>query len=482
MNKLAKAGYILFCAAFAAVSLIPSAGMFTGNKSEKTAEGTESGGFPALFDESGKLNKEWNTQTDSYISENFAYRDKLISANTYVMDKLAGVSASDQIVTGKDGWLYYSQTTDDFINDPDVTDKGIQNIVHNLEIMNRYISENGGKLLVTVAPNKNEIYPEYMPSYYISSDTASNYDRLAEALAGSEVQFFDMKDFLIRSKIETGIQLYHKKDTHWNNTGALLASDALMSALGKEHNDFSDASYVTEKSWSGDLDRMLWPGKDLKDYQNIYDIDFGYSYKGSYRSADDLIINTVNDNAEDSILVFRDSFGAAVIPFISENFENATYLRARPNQLYYMENNKYDYVIIEIVERNICWLQQEAPVHSAPVINETPSAEKECSGRHNISFDNKKYVHIYGSVDVPESEQSPVYYVTLEDTEGNRISYEAYSCYEAKLLEEDEIKDNGYSVYIPSDSLCGVYNVTVTAKLPDCAYETLAGSFSYGMD
>ena len=111
-----------------------------------------------------------------------------------------------------------------------------------------------------------------------------------------------------------------------------------MSALGKEHNDFSDASYVTEKSWSGDLDRMLWPGKDLKDYQNIYDIDFGYSYKGSYRSTDDLIINTVNDNAEDSILVFRDSFGAALIPYISENFENATYLRARPNQLYYMDN------------------------------------------------------------------------------------------------------------------------------------------------
>ena len=36
---------------------------------------------------------------------------------------------------------------------------------------------------------------------------------------------------------------YHERDSHWNNKGAALAGDALMTALDKEHTDYTQESY-----------------------------------------------------------------------------------------------------------------------------------------------------------------------------------------------------------------------------------------------
>ena len=359
MKKSSKAANYFFCGMFFLASVIPSAGMFFRKKSDDNINKKDI----SLTDESGKINTDLNKEVDSYVSENFAFRDQLISADTFLRKHLFGVSANDEVIIGKDGWLYYSQTVDDFINLPDISQTGIKNIVHNLEMMNKYVTEHGGKFLVTVAPNKNTIYPEYMPSNFISSDSSDNLQRLTEVINDSSVAYCDLKTMLLQKKADTDVVLYHKKDTHWNNTGALYASSLLLDGLGVTHNDYINASFITEKTWHGDLDRMLWPGYDLLDYQNNYNIDYNYNYQGRYKSSDDIIINTANENKTGCMLMFRDSFGAAVIPFLSEDLGQASYIRALPYPINMIESGSYDYVVLEIAERNIDWLQKEAPVH-----------------------------------------------------------------------------------------------------------------------
>src|SRR5574344_917327 len=133
MKKSSKVGYYIFCGLFVLASVIPSAGMFIGRKSDESGSADNKKNI-SLKDESGKINTDLSKEVDTYVSENFAFRDKLISADTFFRKQLFGVSANDEVIIGKDGWLYYSETEDDFINLPDISQTGIKNIVHNLEM------------------------------------------------------------------------------------------------------------------------------------------------------------------------------------------------------------------------------------------------------------------------------------------------------------------------------------------------------------
>ncbi len=481
MKKSSKAGYIIFCGLFLLVSVIPSAGMFIGKKSGrgKKSESPEKVHI-SLTDESGKINVNLSKEVDSYVSRNFAFRNKLISADTFLKENLFHVSANDEVIIGKDGWLFYSETADDFINIPNVSQDGIKNIIHNLEMMDEYVTRNGGKFLVTVAPNKNTIYPEYMPLNYIKSDFENNLDRLSAALDDSSVGYCDLRSVLRDKKSETDELLYHKKDTHWNNTGALYAADQILGNLGVCYIDYSGTPYITEKTWKGDLDRMLWPGYDLTDYQNNYQTEFTYNYKGRYKSSDDLVINTENEAGTGSMLMFRDSFGAAIIPFLSQNLSQVTYLRTLPYPLNMTDSGNYDYVVLEIVERNIDWLEKKAPVLYAEEIKQVPQASDTCSASVFTSDENNPFFHIYGEIDIPtDRNEAPVYYVTLTDEKNQSRTFKAYNCCEADLLGKDTVGDNGYSLYIPVDDLDGEYSVTVTASFSGHTYSAQAGRFVY---
>ncbi len=69
---------------------------------------------------------------------------------------------------------------------------------------------------------------------------------------------------------------------------------------------------------------------------------------------DDLKIQTTCENGNGkSVLVYRDSFGRAMIPYMGETFSQCMFNRSTPYDLSLVEEIECDYVLIEIVERNI---------------------------------------------------------------------------------------------------------------------------------
>ena len=63
---------------------------------------------------------------------------------------------------------------------------------------------------------------------------------------------------------------------------------------------------------------------------------------------------------EGSLLIFRDSFGSALIPYFSASFRDVRYERAMPYRIDLLARNPADAVIIEIAERNIPLLLPDA--------------------------------------------------------------------------------------------------------------------------
>ena len=134
-----------------------------------------------------------------------------------------------------------------------------------------------------------------------------------------------------------------------------------------------------------------------------------------------------------------------------------------------MDFVQYDTVVMEIVERNIPWLQKEAPMHAAIPAEPLPEPHTYRGGTLYTAQTNSAFLQIYGTLELPEDlDTTSDYVVTLTAPDGSSTSYLAYHCYEADLLEEDTIRDNGYSLYIPAETLVpgAEYKVSLTFRAP----------------
>ncbi len=481
MKKFKKAGYFLYCLLFFAACAVPGT-MLLCQPENSNSEKRQLAKFPSIHTKDGSLNQKWGSEFQSYVSDHFGFRQTLVNADSRMKATLLHTSAEEDVIIGQDGWLYYTATVNDYIGNPTVSLLGIQNIVHNLELMQEYAAQTGSVFTVAVVPNKNTVYPDFMPYYYKNSGISNNLDNLKAAVSETDINWCDLSDTLISTAKSSDTLLYHKTDTHWNNTGALIGYQTMMDAVGMPYHSYSDATYTIQPEWKGDLQGMLFPESDVLDDQTVYDIGFTYSYQGHYRNSDDITINTSNPDGTGSLLMFRDSFGAAIIPYFSQQFQTARYSRSRPNPIYLLEEQHYDAVILEIVERNIAWLQKEAPMHSALPAENVPSSDKNGDATLYTDQNGSSLLHIYGTVSLPENlTKAATYYVTITEESGSSASYIAYNCYESDQLEDTEIRDNGYSLYIPTDTLTEGknYTVNITAETEQGCILCEPGDFIY---
>ena len=429
--------YRLYAAAFVGVCLVPSA-LMPVSKPDPDKEKRTLAELPKAKTSDGSLNFDYFSQFGDWFSDHMAFRQQFVNANARLRAVLLNTSADDDVIVGSDGWLYYAGTVDDYLRLNTLSDRGIGNICRNLRLISDYCSENGAKFVFTVAPNKNTLYPEHMPYNYVPAGGESNYEKLAEELAGEDF-FCDMKKTLLET--DSSIPLYHKTDTHWNNLGAYAGHVKLMDMLDRESCP-TEGGWFTRNDRLGDLAAMLYPAEKAKDTQVYNDYEYTYSYVGKFKALDDISIRTRCENGEGSLLMFRDSYGEAILPYMAECFSEGEFSRAVP---YRLDRAADRSVIIEIVERNLGDLQKYAPVMQAA---EVDMAGIPCSC-DEIRIDKAgQLTHIYGVLpDECFSGSRSEIYVTV----GGK-TYSAFNCFEDKLLgRDDETSDNGFSLYIAAD-------------------------------
>ena len=107
----------------------------------------------------------------------------------------------------------------------------------NLALMQEYAASRGAQLLFVCAPNKNTVYPKFMPARYVRSTSERNLDRLLASLREQGVPFCDVRDVLRNANSLT----YYRTDSHWNGYGSALAHDQILSALGRDSALASEA-------------------------------------------------------------------------------------------------------------------------------------------------------------------------------------------------------------------------------------------------
>ena len=157
-----KAACALFTALILLVCLVPSAGMLLPREADTGGNETLAA-LPGIYDRQGRLNTQYLSQLQRYAEDNHYLRQRMITLWSELNVRYLGTSIAEDVVLGRDGWLYFGDTLPDYAGTDPMTEREVFSAARNLALAQEYCESRGAEFLFTVAPNKNSLYPERMP-------------------------------------------------------------------------------------------------------------------------------------------------------------------------------------------------------------------------------------------------------------------------------------------------------------------------------
>ena len=455
-KKLCAVAYILLITGACSLPLV---GMIFGIGAKSTENRTMTG-MPDLYtatEDTIDPNLNYTTELGEYYSDNFGFRQELVTADSWLNETLFGRSSGDKTTVGKDGWYYLTETLNDYKGVSSFSDRGIYRMKKTIDLMNQYSADANITFVFFVAPNKNSIYPEFMPWKIRKSSYPSNLDRLSKAMRGCEY-YIDMKSVLKKSAENKSRYIYLKNDSHWNNLGALEAYNAVQNNLNSRIKNYDympiDQSklYISQTSVSGDLTAMLYPSVNKTDVQYELGIPKNFSSTKPLTNMMDSEINTTCQGRYYNIMCYRDSFFNAFIPINSNAFAIARYTRTSKTSSFDLSAAKsgdYNIALVEIVERNLSNILYTAPLMEAPRVS-SPNVARRRYVEQKCSFadDGESYIFNGELGDWVDLQTDSNIYIELRDSSDRSYYYEAFP-----ILNGDSYADNGFSAHISKYNL-----------------------------
>lgn len=444
-----KMKYKLYIVIFMVMCILPFAGMAVA-KTETTTENRTMAAFPSFMEE-GKWNVNYLQDLGAYFEDHYAFRNLLVSVDSQIQAKLFKTSNMDTVIVGKNDWLYYTASLDNYLGQNLMSDQEVYNAAYNLSIVQEYVQSRGAKFLVAVPPNKNSLYGENMP-YYDQSKVSSerNYTNIIKALKSNKVAYTDLYQ-LFSNKKET---LYLKRDSHWNEKGSLLAYNALLTDLNKEHELYETVPVLRTKTEIGDLNKMIYPMWSQPEWNYDYQYKKNYAYTSDTKSVEDAYIMTTNKKAQGSLLMFRDSFGNTLLPWMAQSYEKAVFSKEMPYPLEkYMQESKADTVIIEKVERNLKDFITDPPMlipSETKLSGEAKQVETKTTVHVGVSEADTAYTEVSGKLDSKYVTPGMKVYAAVGEDSDQHI-YQAYLVNANSSA--DSLDTTEYRLYLPQETV-----------------------------
>ena len=296
----------------------------------------------------------------SYFEDHHLLHQQLVDALINFRFHFLRETVFPNVLIGKENWLYYTGENNiaDFECTSPFTDTELQSIRSRLLDWNDQLTKRGIKFYVVFAPNKETIYPQFLPDRVKPGTMSCRIDQVMQELRSSQLSVLDLRDPLKSEARST--QVYHRTDTHWNAMGALYASREILSLIKKDFPQLTTLSLADYQEdlqpFSGDLAAFL-PYDERFVERSISLIPLTPSRPELEQAADRMIISSIPDSPLPGALIFRDSFSDALIPFLSEHFSRAVYAHSFSVDLDLVDKEEPDIVILELAQRYLTVLR-----------------------------------------------------------------------------------------------------------------------------
>ncbi|HHO76595.1 MAG TPA: hypothetical protein ENN05_09235 [Deltaproteobacteria bacterium] len=367
MTKIFETALIIF---FLAAIFAPPAGtlFLPGNKVSE-AEKRELAPAPGAPENLRSL-LDFPQEFEAYYNDHFGFRDFFVMRYQREMRHWFRKSGSKHAVQGRDGWFFFvgDYLLEDYRGLVPLSDEHIAEWLKEQDRKEEWLRTRGIRYLLFVVPNKQSIYPEYLPHYIQAARGITRFEQLLDHIDHELPPYMlNIHPVLRDAKAGQTFPLYYKADTHWNLLGAYLAFGHVMERLAtwypqeKFRTEFSFTEAMQEKTGS-DLATLLMI-RDKVTEKNL-------RLKRESVCAADLPVDLELSNlppqegrapfmkgcpdAGLKAVVFRDSFFTALEPFFSENFRQVLYIWKQYDQRNMedlIESFQPDIVIEERVER-----------------------------------------------------------------------------------------------------------------------------------
>jgi hypothetical protein len=281
-----------------------------------------------------------------------------------------------------------------------------------LEERQAWLAQRGIPYLSIIPPDKQSIYPQWMPDEVPRGKGPSRLDQLiAHLTAHSTVGVVDMRHQLIEAAAAG--RVYNKSDSHWNDRGAYIGYRAILAAVKQacpaksvQPQEESAFDAVSIRGEGGDLagmmglkdsiheDRMLLIGRapavtasgwvqrtiragDTFRITAATPVDADHRLlgeDGGGTNYGERIITGRDDPTLPTIVLIRDSFCNAMTPMLAEHFRRAVFCSQDDFDRTVIEAEHPDVVATEIVERKLYQPPVENPAGMLTSVHTFPPA------------------------------------------------------------------------------------------------------------
>ncbi len=335
---------------------------FFSQKDNHTSENRELAPFPDLNVNIWKIPRNF----DKYYNDHFPFRNALRSIGNHIKYDLFNTSPKPDIVQiNKDGWLFFTskEIRSVYQGTHLYSQAQLEQIKENLETRARLLAKEGITYYFVLAPLKHPIYPEFLPKGFEIVGPTTKREQVVNYLkANSSVNLIDPYQTLV--DLKSSYRVYYKSDTHWNRMGAFHVYQLIINRIRKDFPSISptlkldDFDVSRKVDYTGDLVSLL-------DMENTFSREPYYllpKYKSNYTSefaggkmGDEIGFLYYETDQKDKprMLLYRDSFGEYLRPYLAEHFSYSGVVWARQLNKERILHEKPDILIQETMERFI---------------------------------------------------------------------------------------------------------------------------------
>lgn len=177
----------------------------------------------------------YQTQLEKYVSENFGLREPIIRLYNQYVWSAYNKTYCHFIVPGKRGYLYYALAVNEHFGTElpkhyKSNEDAMKDVDKELRLMNKLrhvLKDYGIEFVAFIAPDKPEIYPEYLPRRDADTTTIHLAEYYARRMNETGFPFINMTDWFVSMRDTVSFPLFPKTDSHWRYS-AIYAYDSLF--------------------------------------------------------------------------------------------------------------------------------------------------------------------------------------------------------------------------------------------------------------
>ncbi|MBN1533583.1 MAG: hypothetical protein JXA20_13020 [Spirochaetes bacterium] len=316
---------LILIIAFIALLCLPGAGIIAFTLRDAAAGGTDRYG--------ARPPAEVTPSPHERVQDILHYAHNLIMIRT-----IKGIKRTN-VLLGKERWSYWAggNSFDQFMSMDMLDRKELMRIARILEERQSFCRLHGMRYIIIIVPNKDVVYPEFLPVWMKKVKRQSHLDQIVEYLSEhSTVEVIDMRGPLREARALHRVFL--RVDSHWNDFGGYAGYREIMRLLAESFPrlrpaELSDYSLVPKVTDGGDFAAMLGlKGLRVEEFtmlprrprraREAAVTDPFYSaalpYKVKYPGA--LWMVETGDRSLPRGVMFRDSMSMALLPHLAEHF------------------------------------------------------------------------------------------------------------------------------------------------------------------